>query len=104
VVTELSTNIQKLEVVPIYSEGLDLLEILGPFQATLTELPCCYLRRPLRLGRLRKDDEQVLIDRVAAKLPNWKGRLLNKVGHLALVNSVLFAIVTCHMTVFRLSK
>jgi hypothetical protein len=55
---------------PHCCDGLDLPEILGPFQARLTDLPCHYLGLPLRLGRLRKDDEQVLIDRVATKLPN----------------------------------
>jgi hypothetical protein len=104
VATGLSTNIQKLEIIPICCDGLDLPEILGPFQARLTNLPCRYLGLPLRLGRLRKDDEQVLIDRVATKLPNWEGKLLNKAGRLMLVNSVLSGVVTYHMTVFRLSK
>jgi hypothetical protein len=41
---------------------------------------------------------------VAVKLPNWKGRLLNKAGQLVLVYLVLSSIIVYHMTVFRLSK
>jgi hypothetical protein len=33
-----------------------------------------------------------------------KGRLLNKSGHLTLVNSVLSSVVVYHMTMFSLSK
>jgi hypothetical protein len=55
------------------------------------------------MGRIRRDDEQTLIDKVAAKLSSWKGKLLNKADRLALVNSVLSSIVLYHMTVL-LSK
>jgi hypothetical protein len=54
--------------------------------------------------RLRRDDEQALVDKVAGKLPSWKGRLLNKAGRLPLVNSVLLSLVLYHMTMFQLSK
>jgi hypothetical protein len=53
-----------------------------------------------KLGRLHGEDEQALIDKVANKLLNWKGRLLNKAERLARVNSVLSSMVTYHMTVF----
>jgi hypothetical protein len=42
--------------------------------------------------------------KVAAKLPRWKGRLLNTFGRLTLVNSVLSSMVVYHMKVFSLSK
>jgi hypothetical protein len=51
-----------------------------------------------------RDDEQTLIDKVVAKLPQWKGKLLNKAGWLALVNSVLSSIVIYHMIVSPLFK
>jgi hypothetical protein len=68
--TCLSTNISKLEIVSINYEGIHLPMILGSFQAAVTGLPYRYLGLPLCLGRLRKEDEQILIDRVAGKLPN----------------------------------
>jgi hypothetical protein len=102
--TGLCTNFHKSEVLPIRCDSLDMAATLGNFQAKVAELPCRYLGLPLRLGRLTKEDEQLLIDKVAEKLPNWKGRLLNKAGRLALVNSVLSSTVLYHMSVFKLSK
>jgi hypothetical protein len=44
------------------------------------------------------------MDKVADRLPNWKGQLLNKADQPALVNSVLSSLVLYHMIVFQLSK
>jgi hypothetical protein len=66
----LCTNILKSEILPIHCEDIDLSSVLRQFQATIIETPCKYLGLPLRLGRLQKEDEQALIDKVASKLPN----------------------------------
>jgi hypothetical protein len=102
--TGLCTNIQKSEVLPIQCEGLDIAPLLGQFEARLISLPCRYLGLPLQTSRIRREDKQILIDKVTVKLPCWKGRLLNKAGHLTLVNSVLSSLVIYHMTLFPLSK
>jgi hypothetical protein len=78
--------------------------MLGDFQVRQGEFPCKYLGLPLKVGRLSRNDEQVLVDKVAVRLPGWKGKLLNKVGRLTLVNSVLSTLVIYHMSVFQLSK
>ena len=49
-----------------------------------TLAPCRYLGLPLHLGRTTRADEQVLIDKIGAQLPGWKGRLLSKAGRLTL--------------------
>jgi hypothetical protein len=100
----LCTNFTKSEIIPIRCDGLDIQEILGEFRAKIGKLSCKYLGLSLRTGRIRHEDEQSLVDKVAAKLPKWKGRMLNKAGRLTLVKSVLSSIVTYHMTVFPLSK
>jgi hypothetical protein len=46
----------------------------------------------------------LLIDKIGARLPGWKGRLLTRAGRLTLVNSVLTSIPVYHMTSFPLSK
>jgi hypothetical protein len=74
------------------------------FQVQQGHLSCTYLGLPLRLGRLKREDEQVLVDRLAGKLPSWKGRLLNKSVRLTLANWVISSIVVYHMIVFTLSK
>jgi hypothetical protein len=78
--------------------------MLGDFQVRQGEFPCKYLGLPLKVGRLSRNDEQVLVEKVAVRLPGWKGKLLNKVGRLTLVNSVLSTLVIYHMSVFQLSK
>jgi hypothetical protein len=77
--TRLCTNIQKTEIILIRCEALYIQGMLGQFQARLTDLPCKYLGLPLCLGRTRWEDEQLLVDKVAAKLSSWKGRLLKAV-------------------------
>jgi hypothetical protein len=46
----------------------------------------------------------LLVDKVGAQLPGWKGRLLTQSGRLALVNSVLTSLPVYHMTSIPLSK
>jgi hypothetical protein len=91
---------------------------LRSFPADVRQLTCPWSLgnfRPPSLGSMQisrtasqirpaKEDEQALINKVVSGLPNWKGRLLNRAGHLVLVNSVLSSLVLHHMTVFQLSK
>jgi hypothetical protein len=65
---------------------MDIPSILGGFHVKQGTFPCTYLGMPLKLGRLTRHDEQKLVDKVAAKLPRWKGRLITKSGCLTLVN------------------
>jgi hypothetical protein len=65
----LHANTHKSEVFPIRCEGLDISRIVEQMQVKQGSLPCKYLGLPLRLGRIRREDEQVLVDKVAGKLP-----------------------------------
>lgn len=42
--------------------------------------------------KLKRSDEQPLVDRVAHRIPGWKGHLLNEVGRTTLVKATLSAI------------
>jgi len=76
------------------------------FLFTLTGIrgtfPCRYLRLQLHTRALRKVHIQPLIEWIGQRLPGWKGKWLNRAGRLALVQSVLWAMPTCHLTVFPL--
>jgi hypothetical protein len=61
-VTGLCTNIHKSEILPIRCEGIDVQATLGQFQGTIATLACKYLGLPLRIGRLKREDEQMLVD------------------------------------------
>jgi hypothetical protein len=100
--TSLYADDAMLFVRPIASD--DIQATFGQFQVQYGQFPCMYIGLPLRIGRLRHGDEQVLIDKVAGKLPKWKGKLLNKAGRLTLIKSVLTRLVIYHMVVFPLSK
>lgn len=102
--TGLFTNMQKSEVYPINCDDIDLAPVTTAFPGAVSQFPCRYLGLPLHVGRTRRADEQILIDKIGARLPGGKGRLLNKAGRLTLVTSVLSSIPTYHITVFPLSK
>lgn len=56
------------------------------------KFPCRYLGIPLSIYKLKRLDEQRLIDAVAARIPLWKGRMLNVAGWTALARATLSAI------------
>jgi hypothetical protein len=63
-----------------------------------------YLDLPLHHRKLTKAELQPIIDNVAARLPKWRGKLLNAAARLALLNSVLSAVPIYMLTVFQLSN
>lgn len=102
--TGLFTNMLKSEMYPIQCDSIDLTPVTAAFPGTVSQFPCHYLGLPLHIGRTRRADEQILIDKIGARLPGWKGHLLNKARRLTPVKSVLSSIPTYHITVFPLSK
>jgi hypothetical protein len=74
------------------------------FRCPIKSFPCTYLGLSLHTRQIRRVDVQPLIDKVAARLPPWKGRFLNRAGRLTLVNSVLSSIPTYFITAFPLQK
>ena len=99
-----ATGLHKSEFYRISCDTLDLEAIAAAFSARSAIFPCKYLGLPLHVGRTKRADEQILIDKIGARLPGWKGRLLTRAGRLTLINSVLTSIPVYHMTIFPLSK
>ena len=58
----------------------------------LSFFPCLYLGIPLNVRKLRRNEEQFLIDKVASRIPRWKGNMLNLAGRAVLVKSTLSAV------------
>lgn len=65
--------------------------------------PCRHLGIPLSIYKLKRLDEQKLIDSVASRIPQWKGNLLNLAGQTALVRATLSAIPAHVSIAFGLS-
>ena len=59
---------------------------------TIGAFPCKYLGIPLSTCKLRRSEEQFLIDIVVARIPLWKGHLMNTTGKVALTQATLSAI------------
>jgi mannosylglycoprotein endo-beta-mannosidase len=86
------------------TQDIDVGQLTANFGGTIVQLPTKYLGLPLHIGKTKRVDEQALVDKIGARLPGWKGRLLTRAGRLALVNSVLTSIPVYYMTSFPLSK
>jgi len=60
--------------------------------------PCRYMGIPLSIYRVRRAYEQRLVDSVASRIPQWKGKLLNVPGRTALVKAML-STIPVHMAI-----
>lgn len=103
-ISGLFTNFSKSSAYPICCDDQLIAEVLSDFDGTIDTLPCKYLGLPLSLRKLKRADFQILIDKIAAKIAGWKGKLMNKAGRLVLINSVLTSITTYFLTLFAPSK
>lgn len=102
-VSGLVVNLTKSQAIPIRCNDINITTILQPVGLQVSTLPCTYLGMPLSLRRLRKIDIQPLIDKIAARLGHWKGRLMSRAGRLTLLRAVLSALPVFIMTAHPLS-
>ncbi|KAF5451240.1 hypothetical protein F2P56_026360, partial [Juglans regia] len=63
-----------------------------------------YLGLPILIGRSRIQAFKGILDRVKARVSNWKNRLLSQVGKEILLKSIIQALPTYCMGVFKLPK
>jgi hypothetical protein len=97
VVSSLKANPAKSSAAPIQCSD-DVLEAVAPsLPCPLSPLPCSYLGLPLSIRKPRKAELQALLDKLAAKLPFWKARLMSREGRLVYVQAVMTASVVYHL-------
>jgi hypothetical protein len=85
VTSGLKTNLQKSNVLPI-SCGEDELQIVQ-LPCPLVDFPCKYLGLPLALKKLKKEDIQPIIDKMA-DLINRAGRKIHV--HFVLTSTIIY--------------
>lgn len=68
------------------------------FPCILAPFPCRYLEIPLSLTRLRRIDEQALVDAVAARIPTWKVGLLTH-ARCVLLTKVTLLVIPIHISI-----
>ncbi|XP_071681411.1 uncharacterized protein [Lolium perenne] len=93
----LKANPAKSTAAPIQCSE-DLLAVVAPsLPCPLGLLPCSYLGLPLSIRKPRKAELQTLLDKLAAKLPFWKARLMTREGRLVYIQAVMTASVVYHL-------
>ncbi|KAM0881026.1 hypothetical protein ACQ4PT_033197 [Festuca glaucescens] len=91
--SSLHVNLAKSVAAPIRCSDATTADIAPTLACPLMQFPCVYLGLPLTIGRPRKGDLQLVLDKLAAKLPHWKARLLTKEGRVAFVHVIMTASV-----------
>jgi len=94
----LFSNLNKSVATPLHCSDADVARVRDILSCRIEDFPCCYLGVPLSVRRLKRSDEQPLIDKVAARIPKWKGNLLNVAGRSALVKATMSSIST-HLSI-----
>jgi hypothetical protein len=102
--TGLKINVSKSSVVAIRCSQINLDEVLSNFISQRATFPISYLGLPTTLRWLKITHLQFILDRAAAKLSGWHGRMFNLGGHHELARSVLSSIPTYLMTALRPPK
>ena len=97
----LKTNFQKLTIIPIRCDGLNLNNIMAGSPTEVSRFPIKYLGLPLTVKRLKRVDFQPLVDKAISKLTLWNGRQINPTGRLTLVKAVLTSQVVYFLTALR---
>lgn len=70
----LFTNMQKNVATPIDCSPDQMALVSQVMECSVADFPRRYLGGPLSIHRLRRCEEQFLIDAVASRIPGWKGK------------------------------
>jgi hypothetical protein len=100
----LFSNLDKSVATPIHCSDEDVQRIQELLACRMEGFPTRYLGIPLSVRKLKRSDEQALVDKVAACIPGWKGNLLNSAGRTALVKVTMSAIPVHTMIGLGLSR
>lgn len=96
--TGLFANLDKSVATPIHCTGEDVQRVHDVLHCKVEYFPSKYLGVPLSIFKLSRAEEQAIIDKIAARIPLWKGNLLSVAGRTALVKHTLSAIPV-HMAI-----
>lgn len=105
----LITNIDKCVASQIWCIEETTAAIQEVFPCAVALFPCKYLGRPLSLARLRRSDEQTLVDKVAPRIPTYESGMLTHVGHVFLTKVTLSAVpvhtsIACCLSAWAISQ
>lgn len=84
----LFTSLEKFLATPIHCTDEQKQLIQDVMHCEISEFPCRYLGVLLSISKLKKNDEQALVDAVASRIPTWKGKLLNLAGRAVTLSAI----------------
>jgi hypothetical protein len=87
----LGCNFEKCQMAPIRCDDEQINLAASLFFGQVVRFLVKYLGVPFSVAKLPKSAFQPLIDRLADRLPTWKGRLLQRTGRLTLIKTTLSA-------------
>ncbi|KAJ4817271.1 RNA-directed DNA polymerase (reverse transcriptase)-related family protein [Rhynchospora pubera] len=98
----LQVNLNKSSFIPfnLSPSQINMVSSILGFQRS--DLPVNYLGLPLTLHRPDRASFQPILDKINQRLSGWKTRLLSRAARLALASSVLSALPSYFMSVFKL--
>jgi hypothetical protein len=96
----LATNMDKTQFFPIHCNDIDL-TFLSSSNLSISSFPYKYLGLPLHFKKLPKSYYQVMVQKVANRLPGWKKNLLTYPGREMLAKTVLSALPTFFLTMLK---
>jgi hypothetical protein len=88
----LGCNLAKYQMAPIRCSDDQVTLATNIFPCQMMNFPIKYLRIPLSVTKLSRSALQKLLDKVANKLPIWKGKLIHRSGRLTLIKTTMSAI------------
>jgi hypothetical protein len=101
--TSLETNMSKTEYYPIHCAGNNL-NFLDMIDLKISHFPCTYLGLPLHYRKPTRVMFQPVILKIGGRLHGWKRNFMSYARRELLVKSVLTAMPTYFMTVFKMPK
>lgn len=103
-VSGMSINYHKSELVPINLEETEIHTFLDIFQCVKGDFPIKYFGIPLHFDKLRREDLQPMIDALLARMAGWRGKLLSLLGRVTLVKTCLASIPIYMLSFFKFPK
>lgn len=88
----LFSNLDKSVATPLHCSDQDLARVQTILACKVQGFPCRYLGILLSVYKLKRSEEQPLVDKVAARISGWKGQMLNAAGRTALIKATMSAI------------
>lgn len=96
--SRLFANLDKSVATPLHCTEEQIQRVQQFLSYRPEDFPCRYLGVPLSIYRLKREQEQAVIDTVAARILQWRGNLLNVAGRTTLVK-VMLSVIPAHTSI-----